>query len=85
MMPMLDSMFQTRRKRAKQPVSPDRTSLSKGNPPVGMQMQGIMLIKRLQLAKQPVMLGPSIRTRGLQLPVLVLMPTRGIMCQRKVN
>tara|TARA_B100000927_G_scaffold256165_1_gene223333 strand:- start:237 stop:383 length:147 start_codon:yes stop_codon:yes gene_type:complete len=48
MMPMLDSMFQTRRKRAKQPVSPERTSLSKGNPPVGMQMQGIMLIKRLQ-------------------------------------
>ena len=82
---MPDSMFQTRRKRAKQPVSPERTSLSKGNPPVGMQMQGIMLIKRLQPAKQPVMLAPSIRIWGLQLPVLVLMQTRGILCQRKVN
>ena len=85
MMPMLDSMFQSRRKRAKQPVSPERTSLSRGNHPAMTQMQGTMSMKLLERAKQHVMLAPSIRTLALQVPVLVLMPIQGTLCQRKVK
>ena len=84
-MPMLGSMSQSRRKRAKQPARSEHTSLSKGNHPAMTQMQGTMSMKLLERAKQPVMPAPSIRTRALQVPVLVLMPIQGILCQRKAK
>ena len=76
MMPMLGSMSQSRRKRAKQPARSERTSLSKGNHPAMTQMQDTMWMKLQEQPKQPVMPAPSIRTRALQVPVLVLMPIR---------
>ena len=85
MMPMLGSMSQSRRKRAKQPARLERTSLSKGNHPAMTQMQGTMWMKLQEQPKQPVMPAPSIRTRALQVPVLVLTPIQGILCQRKAK